>query len=133
MAAKFQLSYDPSTLAMVVLSQPAMFERTFLPFLAEQELDLVRDPVDQCMLQTMATVTARHPAATVLHDFQLLPSRRPAVLVQTAGHVAAAARFLLPSEVPGLEGEQGKLFPVSHHPTWGGWFAIRAVIVFQDR
>jgi len=55
------------------------------------------------------------------------------VLVQTAGHVAAAARFLLPAEVPGLAGEQGKLFPVSHHPTWGGWFAIRAVIIFQDR
>ena len=28
-----------------------------------------------------------------IHDFELLPSRRPKVLVQTAGHVAGAAYY----------------------------------------
>lgn len=28
-----------------------------------------------------------------IHDFELLPSRRPKVLVQTAGHVAGAAFY----------------------------------------
>jgi len=28
-----------------------------------------------------------------IHDFEILPSRRPRILVQTAGHVAGAAYY----------------------------------------
>ena len=34
-----------------------------------------------------------------IHDFELLPSRRPKVLVQTAGHVAGAAYYYQRADV----------------------------------
>jgi len=66
-----------------------------------------------------------------IHDFQLEPSRRPKILVQTAGHVAGAVRFYQKKDFPALEKED--LYPVCHHPRFGGWFALRGVLIFQDR
>ena len=128
---KFHLLQPPDTLAFVVISQPAMFERAFLPFLASSQLDSIHDPIDQCMLEQFSLVTSLHPDTESLHDFQVSPSRRPRVLVQTAGHVAGAARFYQPGDMQQLDTEGRKLFPVSHHPVWGGWFALRGVIVFR--
>ena len=34
-----------------------------------------------------------------IHDFELLPSRRPKVLVQTAGHVSGAAYYYRRADV----------------------------------
>ena len=68
------------------------------------------------------------PTISTLHDFQLSPSRRPRILVQTAGHVAGAVRFYKPEEYPELWDK--KHYPVCHHPVWGGWFALRGVVIF---
>ena len=128
---KFHLLHPADTLAFVVISQPCMFEQAFLPFLACSKLDSIHDPIDQCMLEQFSLVTSLHPDTESLHDFQLGPTRRPRVLVQTAGHVAGAARFYQPQDMEQLDTEGRKLFPVSHHPVWGGWFALRGVIVFR--
>jgi len=49
--------------------------------------------------------------------------------VQTAGHVSGAVRFFQqqPSSTGG--GDCAKLFPVCLHPRFGGWFALRGVII----
>jgi len=55
---KFSLNYDSNTLAMVVISQPEMFEKSFLPFLASRRKseDSFRDPLDECMLHNFSKV-----------------------------------------------------------------------------
>ena len=42
---RFDLNYD--TLAMIVISTPSMFEKTFLPFLKSNNC-CERDPIDEC-------------------------------------------------------------------------------------
>lgn len=133
--AKFRLNYESSTLAMVVISQPEMFEKSFLPFLATRRKseDSFRDPLDECMLHIFSKVTQTIPNTEALHDFQLGPTRRPRILVQTAGHVAGAVRFYKPSMFSDLKPKEGsKLFSVCHHPNLGGWFALRGVFIFKD-
>ena len=128
---KFFLDFPAETLAFVVISQPSMFENAFLPYLAScTKLEALHDPIDECMLHYFSKLTSCYPDTVALHDFQLSPSRRPKVLVQTAGHVSGAVRFYQPEEAKGLEKEGKKYFPVCHHPTWGGWFALRGVIIF---
>ena len=130
---KFLLDYPSDTLAFVVISQPNMFEKAFLPYLSKTKLEALHDPIDECMLHFFSIITSRHPDTVALHDFQLNTSRRPKVLVQTAGHVSGAVRFYQPEEVREGDLDKGKkYFPVCHHPIWGGWFALRGVIIFSD-
>ena len=42
---KFHLDRPPDTLALLVISQPAMFERTFLPYLAATPRQKLHDPI----------------------------------------------------------------------------------------
>jgi len=130
---KFHLDYSPNTLAFVVMSQPRMFEDAFLPFMTKTkgQLGSIHDPIDQCMLHYFSLVTSQIPDVDSLHDFQLGPSRRPRILVQTAGHVSGAVRFYQPRDIAGL-GTGTKYYPVCHHPIWGGWFALRGVLVFKN-
>lgn len=69
-----------------------------------------------------------------IHDFEMSPiSRRPRVLVQTAGHVAGVARYYQREDVnPDPWPKEQKMFGVSMHPTYGGWFAFRGVLIFKD-
>lgn len=60
-----------------------------------------------------------------------MPSRRPKVLVQTAAHVSGAAYYYRPNNISNQESNR-KLMGVCIHPKYGGWFAIRGVIVFRD-
>lgn len=140
---KFQLDFTHDTLAFVVLSQPSMFEKSFLPFLLSRsetdDLDLnsKRDPLDLCMIQTMQHVTNRFPSVKILHDFELRPNRRPKVLVQTAAHVSGSVTFFREDDVQDKDMlkdiKSPKIYPVCIHPDFGGWFAIRAVIVFEGK
>ena len=52
--------------------------------------------------------------------------------MQTAGHVSGAAKLYQASDL-GLDPTDKKLFPVCHHPVWGGWFALRGVVIFRGR
>jgi len=132
-SAKFHLTQPPDTLAFIIISQPRMFEKAFLPFLADSVkvgLEEVQDPVDQSMLHYFSLLKSVSPSVVTLHDFQLSPSRRPAILVQTAGHVAGAVTFYKPQDFQLLSDK--KYFPVCHHPVWGGWFALRGVVILPN-
>ena len=125
---KFHLDHPPDTLAFIIISQPRMFEKAFLPFLRDVDMSGLQDPVDQCMLHYFSRLESLAPAMVSLHDFQLSPSRRPKILVQTAGHVSGAVTFYKPGDFKQLS--EKKYFPVCHHPVWGGWFALRGVVIF---
>lgn len=140
----FQFSHlDPETLAFVILSVPNMFENAFLPFLA-QETDCLSeggDLIDTCMrtrFQEFAKSTKNEFAELVkdveiIHDFEMVPgTRRPKVLVQTGAHISGAAYYYQQSDVEDPTWKPTrKMFGVCIHPEYGGWFAIRGILIFH--
>ncbi|KAK7888972.1 hypothetical protein WMY93_024532 [Mugilogobius chulae] len=133
--ASLHLSYPEDTLAVVVLSTPSMFELAFLPFLEEQSCQGLSDPIDQCVRHCVSTAVSQcfsdHTIA-VRYDYELLPSRKPKFLAQTAAHVSGAAFYYQQSDVPQQPWGEKKMYGVCVHPQFGGWFAIRALLVFED-
>nr|XP_046247428.1 cyanocobalamin reductase / alkylcobalamin dealkylase [Scatophagus argus] len=129
------LSYPDDRLAVVVLSTPSMFEQAFLPFLEERGCHGLSDPIDQCVKHCVSTaVTQCFPErkVDVRYDYELLPSRKPKFLAQTAAHVSGAAFYYQQSDVKDQPWGGKKMFGVCVHPRFGGWFAIRALLVFGD-
>ncbi|XP_061894798.1 cyanocobalamin reductase / alkylcobalamin dealkylase-like isoform X1 [Entelurus aequoreus] len=133
---KLHLPYPDDCLAAVVLSTPAMFERAFLPFMEERGCQgSISDPIDQCVKHCVTSVVSqRFPGqkVDVRYDYELLPSRKPKFLAQTAAHVSGAAFYYQQCDVADHPWENKKLYGVCVHPTLGGWFAIRALLVFED-
>lgn len=133
----FNLPYHRDTLAVLLISVPSMFEMLFKPFLqsdAYNQSDKI-DPIDKCLKNHFLAIKERFPAnqVDIMQDFELLPSRRPKILVQTAGHVAGAARYYQRKDVnPDPWGEGKKIYGVSVHPKYGGWFALRGALIFRD-
>lgn len=112
-----------------------MFDHGFKPFLKETSCVGGRDPLDEFMAHIFAKVKSEFPQQEieVIHDFEMLPTRRPKVLVQTAAHVAGAAYYYQRNSVTSDPwGEKRKICGVSVHAKYGGWFAIRGVIIFKD-
>ena len=133
---RFPLHHD--TLAVLVVSTPSMFEKLFLPYLFEGPHTAVTekvDPLDRCIRTAMGSAVGLFPAqyqVEFIQDSELLPSRRPRILVQTAGHVAGAAYYYQKADVdPQPWGEGCPMYGVSVHPRYGGWFALRGVLVFR--
>lgn len=141
---KFRIEcFSEDSLAFVIISQPSMFEKTFLPYVSEIWSSLnkiVMDPLDQCMKKVFndlkTLVQEIDPEVQCFHDFEIGPNRRPKILVQTAGHVSGAVRFYQENDAnPGLldrKTEQTKMYPVCLHPKFGGWFALRGVFIFPS-
>ncbi|KAM3914170.1 LOW QUALITY PROTEIN: cyanocobalamin reductase / alkylcobalamin dealkylase [Leptodactylus fuscus] len=111
-----------------------MFEKTFKPFLAQHKLQRLRDPIDQCVAHQMALTREKFSSHTidVIYDYELHPNRRPKVLMQTAAHVSGGAYYYQRKDVERDPWGARKIFGVCVHPRFGGWFAIRAVLVFTD-
>ncbi|OWK04662.1 MMACHC [Cervus elaphus hippelaphus] len=78
----FHLPLPGPTLAFLVLSTPAMFDRALKPFLQSRHLQPLTDPVDQCVAYHLGRVRE---------------------------HIAG----------------------VCIHPRFGGWFAIRGVVLLR--
>ncbi|XP_062921060.1 cyanocobalamin reductase / alkylcobalamin dealkylase isoform X1 [Mobula hypostoma] len=130
----FHLQYPGDTLAFIVLSTPQMFEKAFKPFLTIRQLQGVRDPIDECVAHYFSLVRKNFPDQRIvtIHDFELLPNRRPKVLVQSAAHVAGAAYYYQMKDVQQNPWGAKKIYGVCIHPRYGGWFAIRGVLIFPD-
>ncbi|XP_068174694.1 cyanocobalamin reductase / alkylcobalamin dealkylase isoform X2 [Antennarius striatus] len=120
---------------MVVLSAPSMFEQAFLPFMGEMGCQGLCDPIDQCVKRCVSSAVSQcFPGQNVdvRYDFELLPSRKPKFLAQTAAHASGAAFYYQKSDVSDQPWGTKKIFGVCVHPSFGGWFAIRALLVFGD-
>jgi len=113
-----------------------MFEQLFLPYLATSYTPGQLDPLDQCLAEWFQSCKRLFPRWEIeaIQDFELYPTRRPKVLVQTAGHVAGAAYYYQRSDVPSPDPwtDKQKIFGVSVHPKYGGWFALRGILIFKD-
>lgn len=112
-----------------------MYDKAFKPFICRQQCEGdIRDPIDQCVAHHFKLVKENFPDIEIeaIHDFELNHKRRPKILVQTAGHVAGAAYYYRRKDViPDHWGEKQKIFGVSVHPKYGGWFALRGVLIFK--
>jgi len=153
----FVLDYDNNSLCAVVLTLPDFFEKALLPFLAmesingKNQVEVTKDAVDRCISYYISTCKDLLEGTfslecEVMHDYEMLPNRRPKVLVQTAAHVSGAAFYyqrkhaeemsdtLEESDVGKVSPwpESKKIFGVCIHPKYGGWFAIRSVIIFKN-
>ncbi|KAI7800108.1 hypothetical protein IRJ41_023800, partial [Triplophysa rosa] len=129
------LSYAADGLAALILSTPSMFEKVFLPFLQSHGCEGTRDPIDECVTQTISSCVSLccpHQCVDVMYDYELLPSRRPKFLAQTAAHVSGAAFYYQKSDIHNPPWLDKKMFGVCVHPRLGGWFAIRALLIFKD-
>ncbi|KAJ8388432.1 hypothetical protein AAFF_G00133080 [Aldrovandia affinis] len=133
LSSSLHLPYPADTLAVVVLSTPSMFERAFIPFLESRSCVGVTDPIDQCIRHCITTCVSQcFPGDEVnaSYDYEMLPSRKPKFLAQTAAHVASAAYYYQRSDITDDPWGEKKMFGVCIHPKLGGWFAIRALLVF---
>lgn len=134
----FHFPSSGDTLAVLLTSTPPMFENLFLPYLSSPQYQPGQlDPLDQCLRHFFSELKALFPPSTGIemwHDFEACPvSRRPRVLVQTAGHVAGVARYYQRGDVnPDPWRDDQKIYGVSMHPEYGGWFAFRGVLIFKD-
>lgn len=117
---------------------------------------VTKDAVDQCISHHMEQCRSLLQDSLglkceIMYDYEMHPNRRPKVLVQTAAHVSGAAFYYqrkhaeeccgaiekstLSSPLQNTESpwpENKKIFGVCIHPNYGGWFAIRSVIVFTN-
>ncbi|KAF7254725.1 hypothetical protein EYD10_01367 [Varanus komodoensis] len=67
-----------------------------------------------------------------MYDYEMLSNRKPRFLAQTAAHVAGAAYYYQRKDVLQDPWGEKKIYGVCIHPSYGGWFAIRALVVFPD-
>ena len=114
-----------------------MFELLLKPFILNQYDSSVKlDPVDHCFklefMKLKESLSQRY-STEFIQDYELLPNRRPKILLQTAGHVSGAAYYYQRNHVkdPPWKAETN-IYGVSVHPVYGGWFAFRGVFIFQD-
>ena len=136
-SSPFHFPYSVDTLAVLLVSTPSMFEKLFLPYLSSPQYSpTTLDPLDQCFkhfFSRLRELSAPHKVEAI-HDFEMSPGyRRPWVLVQTAGHVAGVARYYQREDVnPDPWPAEQRVYGVSMHPEYGGWFAFRGVLIFPD-
>lgn len=131
----FVFPYNYDTFALVVISTPDMFDKAFKPFICREECIGALDPLDRCIKHYFQMIKEKYKDIEIeaIHDFELNHNRRPKVLVQTAAHVAGAAYYYQKKDLPeNTWNEKQKIFGVSVHPKYGGWFAIRGVLIFKD-
>lgn len=131
----FVLPEKYDTVGFLIISTPTMFEKAFLPFVCRQECTGVRDPLDQCVAHYFQQIKQKFPDYNIesIHDFELHPNRRPKVLVQTVAHLSGAAYFYQRSDVtPDPWDPKKKICGVCIHPQYGGWFALRGVLIFKN-
>lgn len=129
----YQFHLHEDTLAVLVISTPSMFEKLFLPYvMGDSYISGTVDPLDRCIRKTMDSVTTIFPQYRVefIQDSELMPNRRPKVLVQTAGHIAGAAYYYQRTDVnPQQWSTASPIYGVSIHPNYGGWFALRGILI----
>ncbi|XP_022109405.1 methylmalonic aciduria and homocystinuria type C protein homolog isoform X2 [Acanthaster planci] len=109
-----------------------MFEKTFMPYVRSLTALTSRDPIDDCVAQQYNRLKESLPDYMIetIQDYELHPNRRPKILVQTVGHVSGAAYYYQRSNMKHDPWGDKKIFGVSIHPKYGGWFAFRGVLIF---
>jgi len=131
---RFKLPFSENTLGYSIVSTPSFFEEQFITFIKDVDFNSLKDPLDQCLTLVLEGLKNQFDEdIKIIHDFEIHPNRRPKVLVQSAGHVSGAAYYYQKHDVvdpPWTEDK--KIFGVSSHSKYGGWFSFRGVFIFPD-
>ncbi|MFH4976291.1 hypothetical protein AB6A40_003000 [Gnathostoma spinigerum] len=144
----FQLHYDPQTLGVVVLNTPSFLETTFRKWLVGQRkpnesMNDVKErfktePLNSYFDELFDKVRKELEPFNndLIHDYDVLPNRRPLVLMTTVGHVAGIAYFYRPKETTqtanSTNGPTKRRMGLSMHNKYGANFAFRCVFIFPD-
>lgn len=131
----FHLNYPYDTLAILIISTPQMFEKAFKPFITSCQLSGLFNPIDECMIYHLNYIKQLFPNMNIeiIHDFEMHAGRRPKVLMQTVAHVSGSAYYYQRSNLKvDPWNPNKKIYGVCIHPKYGGWFALRAIIIFKD-
>ncbi|CAF1249094.1 unnamed protein product [Rotaria sordida] len=127
-------TYDNDTVAFLIVSTPSMFEKIFLPYALDRNKDLTRDPIDCCVKEKIQSAIENIPdhEIDVLFDYDLWPTRRPKIVMQTVGHISGAAHFYSRQQLKNDPFPKDRnMMGVCLHPKYGGWFALRSVLIFK--
>ncbi|KAL5016177.1 hypothetical protein ScPMuIL_005766 [Solemya velum] len=131
----FHFPYDDDVVAFLVVSTPAMFDKAFKPYICDLDFTEGMDVIDDCISSCMTRVQEAFPEEDVeiIKSSDILHSRRPRVLVQSAAHVSGAAYFYRRGDVEEDPWEEKqKIAGVCIHPKYGGWMGLRGVIIFRS-
>ncbi|XP_057369202.1 cyanocobalamin reductase / alkylcobalamin dealkylase-like [Daphnia carinata] len=133
----FQLEHPDDTLAFIIISSPSFFEKCFIPYVRNSIGNSInQDYLDQALRSCLTRAIQSFPdqKTSVLYDYEMRQgTRRPKVLVQTAGHVSGAVYFYQKTDILDPPWPVDKaIYGVCLHPKYIGWFALRAVIIFQN-
>lgn len=124
-----------------------MFESLLYPYILSNYRDVSKvggvgggdnmDPIDKCLKNEiflkLTTSIFKDYRISFIQDYELTPNRRPKILLQTAGHVSGSAYYYQRGDVPESPwATSTNIYGVSVHPKYGGWFAFRGVLIFQD-
>lgn len=112
-----------------------MFDKGFKPFLKSGNYSGSLDPLDEFISSYLYKLKSKIPneEIEIMMDYELLPDRRPKVLVQTAGHVSGAAFYYRRENVKNDPWKANtKIYGVSIHEKYAGWFGFRGVIIFSN-
>ena len=139
-ADAYNLPYEYDILAFLVMSQPSMFEKSFLPYMLvkyeeDNTLSQVTDPIDESVKHAFSNFEINFSKINFdfLFDYDVTPSKLPKILVQTAGHVSGATRYYQRIDLPiNTWDPDKKIYGVCLHPYYGGWFAFRGVAILKD-
>ncbi|CAO4365999.1 unnamed protein product [Caenorhabditis nigoni] len=106
----FSLPYDDSTMALLILSTPDMFDVAFRKWVVQKTMEfgsfddmseLVSSPIQSFLEDRLEVLSEKLQSVEenfeILHDYSMTPQRRPKILMQTCGHVAGAAFYYQPS------------------------------------
>ena len=112
-----------------------MFEKGFIPFLMAGNYSSSTDPLDEFISGYVNKIRLKIPKQEmeIIFDYELLPSRRAKILVQTAGHVSGAAFYYRREDVKNDPwAKNAHIYGVSIHKKYAGWFGFRGVIIFKN-
>ncbi|KHN82478.1 MMACHC-like protein [Toxocara canis] len=144
----FELKYSDDAMGVVLLNTPSFFETTFKKWIQakqkpEESVDELAKrfpsgPISAYFKEKFDQLKEvfDNSELVVTHDFDLLPNRRPKILMRACGQVAGATFFYHPpEEAIGTAGTAllaKKRSGVALHPKYGGYFAYRGVFVFPN-
>jgi len=131
----FKLPFEDDILGFVIISNNKMFDNMLNLCRENNVHEDIIDPVDTCSKHYIGGLNQHFPEIDITYDFNINVLRRTAkVAMQTAGHVAGICYYYQPIHLPAETKYEKDLrvYGVSVHPKYGGWFAFRAVVIFKN-
>lgn len=139
--SQFDLPYSSDTVALSTFTIPGVFENAFIPFLCKEGVSVANDSwplfskyyMEKVQRNLMEKLHLNVTDEDILYPHIMLGRGHPLILVQTAAHVAGAAYYYQRKNIINDPWpEDKKIYGISLHPKYGGWFYMGPVIILRD-